>query len=112
MKGFSPTKKLKKVKIAIIVAACLIILSGIFLLFLNAEHMKREFKSCQSDLGGGLYREINIYTPTGELIAHYEGKVDIEENESGGKVLFDLDGKRYIYYNCLVEVIEIDEPRN
>lgn len=37
-------------------------------------------------------------------IASYEGKLDLQENES--KVLFDLDGKRYVYYNAVVEVIE------
>ena len=31
-------------------------------------------------------------------------RIDIEENEH--KVLFELNGKRYIYYNALVEVIE------
>lgn len=58
----------------------------------------------QSDLNGGLEREINVYTADGELITHYEGKIDIETND-GGYVKFDLNGKRYIYYNCFVETI-------
>ncbi len=101
-------KRILKRKIILLVILLLII-AGVVTFLMTSSSVERAFKSCQSDIGGGLYREINIYTPTGELIAHYEGKVDIEENESGGKVLFDLDGKRYIYYNCLVEVIEVDE---
>jgi hypothetical protein len=65
---------------------------------------KRTLKSIHSNWNGGLDRIVVIYSMTGEEIARYEGFIDIEENES--KVLFDLNGKRYIYYNCLVEVIE------
>ena len=61
-------------------------------------------KSMKSDFGGGLYREVTVYSMTGEVIAKYEGQIDVEENEN--KVLFDLNGKRYVYYNCMVEVIE------
>lgn len=32
--------------------------------------------------------------------------IDIEDTDDAGKVKFELDGKRYIYYNCQVEVIE------
>ncbi len=101
-------KRALKRKIILIVILILII-AGAVVFLMTSSSVERAFKSCQSDIGGGLYREVNVYTPTGELIAHYEGKIDIEENESGGKVLFDLDGKRYVYYNCLVEVIEVDE---
>lgn len=58
----------------------------------------------KSDVAGGLQREINIYTANGDLMAHYEGKIDIESSE-GGYVKFDFEGKRYIYYNCFVETI-------
>ena len=61
-------------------------------------------KSWKSEFGNGLNRTVNVYSYDGKLIATYTGKIDIEENES--KVLFDLKGKRYIYYNALVEVIE------
>jgi hypothetical protein len=53
---------------------------------------------------GGLDRIIRVYTATGEIIAEYEGKIDIATND-GGYVKFDHDGKRYIYYNCFVETI-------
>ena len=65
---------------------------------------ERSCKTWQSEVTGGLDRTVNVYSYDGTLIASYTGRIDIEENES--KVLFDLDGKRYIYYNALVEVIE------
>lgn len=58
----------------------------------------------KSDVGGGLDRTINVYTADGELMKTYTGKIDLEMAE-GGYVKFDLDGKRYIYYNCFVESI-------
>lgn len=58
----------------------------------------------KSDFSGGLDRTITVYTANGEIIAQYTGKIDIETSE-GGYVKFDLDGKRYIYYNCFVETI-------
>lgn len=61
-------------------------------------------KTWKSDVGDGLYRVVNVYSYDGKLIATYEGKIDLQENE--GKVLFDLNGKRYVYYNAFVEVIE------
>ena len=64
----------------------------------------RAWVDLQSDMGGGLYRTINVYTANGDLIAQYEGKIDLEMTQ-GGYVKFDYDGKRYIYYNCFVETI-------
>lgn len=61
-------------------------------------------KSWDSNVNGGLNRTVNVYDYTGNKIATYEGKIDVQQNES--KVLFDLNGKRYVYYNALVEVIE------
>lgn len=58
----------------------------------------------KSDIDGGLDRIINVYTANGDLIAHYEGKIDLEPNDNGA-IKFDFNGKRYIYYNCFVETI-------
>ena len=58
----------------------------------------------KSDVGNGLNRTITVYTANGEVIAQYEGKIDIESTE-GGYVKFDFNGKRYMYYNCFVESI-------
>ena len=73
--------------------------------FTGCASCERELKSCNSDIAGGLYRTINIYTYDGHLIATYEGKIDIDDNENGS-IMFDLNGKRYVYYNAIVEVIE------
>lgn len=61
-------------------------------------------KSIDSNVNGGLNRAVNVYSYTGKKLATYEGKIDVQVNDS--KVLFDMDGKRYIYYNAVVEVIE------
>ena len=58
----------------------------------------------KSDVSGGMQRTIKVYTANGDLIAEYNGKIDIETND-GGYIKFDYDGKRYIYYNCFVESI-------
>jgi hypothetical protein len=64
----------------------------------------RQRKDIASNWGGGLNRIVNIYSLDGVLISSYEGKIDIEDRENS--ILFDLDGKRYIYYNAIIEVIE------
>lgn len=65
---------------------------------------ERGFKDIQSDWGGGLNRQINVYSLDGNLIASHEGRIDIEDRENS--ILFDLDGRRYVYYNAIIEVIE------
>lgn len=61
-------------------------------------------KDVASDWSGGLDRIVNIYSMDGKLIASHEGKIDIEDRENS--ILFDLDGKRYVYYNAIIEVLE------
>ncbi len=73
--------------------------------FPGCASCEREIKSCNSDIAGGLYRVVNIYTYDGQLIATYEGKIDIDDNDNGS-IMFELNGKRYVYYNAVVEVIE------
>lgn len=91
--------KFKKVAIT---AALIAIIAATFT---GCASIQRDIKSLESDWSGGLNRTVTVYSVTGEEIAKYEGKIDLEITD-GGKVLFDLDGKRHIYYNCLVEVIE------
>lgn len=73
--------------------------------FTGCASCERSCKSCASDMNGGLNRVVNIYTYGGELIASYEGKIDIDDN-TNGSIMFDMDGKRYVYYNAIIEVIE------
>lgn len=86
----------------IIAVFCL--LATLFLLS-GCASCDRQLKSCSSDMNGGLERIVNVYSHDGDLIATYEGKIDIDNNENGS-VMFDLDGKRYVYYNAIIEVIE------
>ena len=74
------------------------------LIFSRTAGWKRMITDIKSDWNNGIERDINVYTANGDLIAHYEGKIDIDMND-GGYVKFDFDGKRYIYYNCFVETI-------
>lgn len=57
----------------------------------------------RSELSNGIERTVTVYTGTGDVIAQYKGKIDIEMEED--YVKFDWEGKRYIYYNCFVETI-------
>lgn len=80
-------------------------LIGCLLFVGSCASCNRELKSCSSDINGGLHRIINVYDYQGDLLATYEGKIDIDNN-SNGSIMFDIDGKRYVYYNAIIEVIE------
>lgn len=69
---------------------------GIFY-FGHTESGKRALKNQNSELNGGIEREVNVYDVEGDLIQSYRGKFDIEyENE---RILFDDEnGNRHIIY--------------
>ena len=79
-------------------------LIGMLWYFGNTASGQRAMTDQKSELANGLDRVIRIYTADGNIIAEYEGIIDIEGNDSG-YVLFDYQGKRYTYYNCFVESI-------
>ena len=85
-----------------------IALLGILVIFIftitGCASWDRMVTDVKSDVSGGMQRTIKVYTANGDLIAEYNGKIDLETN-AGGYVKFDYDGKRYIYYNCFVESI-------
>ena len=84
-------------------------LIGMLWYYGNTASGQRAMVDQQSDFGNGLDRIVRVYTANGDIIAEFEGKIDIEGND-GGYVLFDYEGKRYTYYNCFVEsVAEIGE---
>ena len=86
------------------VIATIAILAGMLWYFGNTASGQRAMIDQKSDLGNGLDRIVRVYTANGDIIAEFEGKIDIEGND-GGYVLFDYEGKRYTYYNCFVESI-------
>ena len=87
---------MKKIKVLVLILLTIGMCTG-------CESWERAKKDWDSEMGG-LNRVVNVYSYDGKLIATHEGNLDLQENE--GKVLFDLNGKRYVYYNALVEVIE------
>lgn len=86
----------------------LVLLTGVFLgmrwYFNSTASGQRAMVDEKSNLEGGIHRTVTVYTANGEIIAKYQGKIDVEAND-GGYIKFDYDGKRYIYYNCFVETI-------
>ena len=92
----------------LIILLCLLIIVGIFFgmrwYYNNTASGQRAFVDQRSDLSNGMDRVINVYTANGDLIATYEGRIDIDVND-GGYLKFDFEGKRYIYYNCFIESI-------
>ena len=84
--------------------ATIAVLIGMLWYFGDTASGQRAMVDQQSDIGNGLNRIVRVYTANGELIAEFDGKIDIEGND-GGYVLFDFDGKRYTYYNCFIESI-------
>ena len=79
----------------------LVIIVAVIALFLNTASFKRYFKSIRSDFSGGLNRTVTVYDYNGQVIKQYDGKFDIQENDT--KVFFDMDdGRRINIYNAVV----------
>lgn len=93
--------------VAVAGVAVIALLFGMMWYFKNTEKGKRAFKTQESNLGGGLEREINVYDMEGDLIATYSGKFDVTHDNS--RILFDDEnGKRHtIYYST--GTVTIDE---
>lgn len=96
--------KSTKILAAIIAVLVAIMLIAGFIFFTRSS-TQRQIKDIQSEYTGGLNRHVNVYSYNGDKIAEYDGKIDIAERDDG-VVKFQLKGKRYIYYNAIVEVIE------
>ena len=82
----------------------LIALGGMLWYFNCTADGQRQIVDQHSNLSNGLDRVVTVYTADGDVIAQYEGQIDIEAND-GGYIKFDFEGKRYMYYNCFVESI-------
>lgn len=82
----------------------LIVLGSMLWYFNCTADGQRQIVDQRSNLSNGLDRVVTVYTADGNVIAQYEGQIDIEAND-GGYIKFDFEGKRYMYYNCFVESI-------
>lgn len=70
---------------------------GCFFFFGHTEKGKRAMKSQESNLNGGITRQVLVYDMDGDLIAEYTGKFDIEYSDE--RIMFDdEDGQRHIIY--------------
>lgn len=73
----------------------------------HTEGGKRALKTQQSNLNGGIERRVLVYDVSGNVIADYQGKFDIEYDND--RILFDdEEGLRHIIYYPTGTVI-IDE---
>lgn len=97
---------------AVVGTLCGVIINAIILGFMlwyfsNTENGKRAMKSQESNFNGGIERTVKVYDIKGEIIAEYEGKFDVDYNES--RIIFDDEnGKRHIIYYKTATVV-IDE---
>ncbi len=73
--------------------------------FFSCQVWERRFKDFTSSLSG-INRTAYVYSANGELLKVYRGKFDIEVNEYGNKVKFDINGKRVLMYNVSVVIEE------
>ncbi len=94
----------KKVITYISVAFVAIIISAVLTLRFSAS-FQREIKDWQSDVSGGLNRTVKVYSNDGTEIGSWHGKIDVDVNE-GGRIKFDLDGKRTIVIGGTVIIQE------
>lgn len=93
---------MKRLFVYIITIVALMIV-GVFASGCTAS-CERSRKSCQSEMNGGLERVIIVYNLNGEEMARYEGKFDLATAD--GCVQFEYEGKRIVWYNAIVSIIE------
>lgn len=89
------------------VTASAILLGFMLWYFSSTEKGKRAMKTQESNLNSGIERIVKVYDIKGDIIAEYEGKFDVDYNES--RIIFDDEnGKRHIIY-CKTATVVIDE---
>ena len=101
---------------AIFILLITIVCAGVFIGGINWYHTHtasgaREYKDYQSNIQGGLNREITITAEDGREIFHYEGKVDIETNNDNYILFESEEGQRYIIYYGVQDTVLIVEKR-
>lgn len=97
-------KKLFSNKSFIEILAIIIILITILLGLTGCSSWDSALKDFESETKGGLNRKVKVYSQTGELLAEYEGKINIKYNES--RVIFQIDrDKRIAVYSDTATVL-------
>lgn len=97
---YDVSHKAKVIAVIIEVVLMIAVIGGCAVYNTRTESGKRHLKTWESETTGGIDRTITVYDITGEEIAKYQGRFDIEESAQEGvvKVKFDCDGKRHIIY--------------
>ena len=88
--------------------AILVLFIVCFLFCSCTEGCARSCKDFNSDVNGGLYRTVKVYDINGSLVAEYEGKFDIETDNTTYILWDDEMGKRHIIYFSTFNII-LDE---
>lgn len=98
------------VVISIAITICLWV--GTNWYYTNTEGGKRALKTQDSELNGGITRQVLVYDMDGDLITSYTGKFDIEYSDE--RIMFDDEnGDRHIIYfkSGTVIVDEVSEEK-
>lgn len=82
----------------------IVIMSILCTALCGCASLERDCKSCKSDLSGGLDRIVIVYNLNGEEMARYEGKIDLATKD--GCIQFEYNGKRIVWYNAIVSILE------
>lgn len=97
------------IALTIVVAAILIfgMLFGFRWYYQSTASGQRALKTQESNLGGGLYRTVEVYSYDGDLIKSWSGEFDVTENDQ--ETFFDIDGRRVIIQGGIIINEEVGE---
>ena len=97
----------------IVIAVGILCCFGIHWYMTNSEAGKRALKTQESNLNGGITRQVEVYDMNGDLLEQFVGKFDVSCSED--RILFDDEnGNRHtIYYKSGTVIInEVDDNEN
>ena len=66
------------------------------------ETFKRNVKSLRSEYSGGLYRKVEVYDYSRNLLRSYEGRFDVQETQSDYIYFDDENGRRVIVHGGII----------
>lgn len=92
----------KKFFIGIVIGSILV---TAVILLLSPASFKRKWKDTTTDLMGGVQRTATVYSNDGDVIAVYEGKIDISDDGNYETQLL-IDGNRRVSIIGGITIIE------